>query len=403
MRSSNRSLILDRGIGPEWNDRTGLQETKMVQSWHERLCVLEEFSQVTDASQYIALSDDWWIGLSDVVNSTAAIEAGRYRAVNLAGAGTISAVSNELNGDLHLFSFGGDGARFAVPATYAQRVSNALPRAAAWVRRDLDLELRVAMIRVADIRAAGFDVKAAFWKASNHIAYAMFMGGGLEWAEGQLKSGAISLAISDTKQEPDLTGLSCQWAPLQAKNGKIVSLIVRPATAEQQAGFALIVSQVIALLDQYSNLNPMPPDGPNVRWPATAIALQSRILRKGRPLWLRRLNVAAIAVFVWLIFKVGIRIAGFDPARYRREMAVNTDFRKFDGALMMTIDCAPDLAQRLSDLLDVAAANGTVKYGLHSQDQALITCVAPSLQSSAHIHFVDGGDGGYAKASAQIQ
>ena len=175
----------------------------MAQPWHERLRVLEQFSQVTDSSQYISLPDDWCIGLSDVVNSTAAIDAGSYRAVNLAGAGTISAVSNELNGELHLFTFGGDGARFAVPPSYARRVSDTLSRVAMWARRDLDLELRVAAVSVAEIRAAGFDVKAAFWKASDHIAYAMFKGGGLEWAEGQLKSGAISLGVSDGQQEPD--------------------------------------------------------------------------------------------------------------------------------------------------------------------------------------------------------
>ena len=138
-----------------------------------------------------------------------------------------------------------------------------------------------------------------------------------------------------------------------------------------------------------------------MRWPATSIDLQSRISRKGRSLWLRRLHVSATAAFIWLVFKTGIRVAGFDPARYRREMAVNTDFRKFDGPLMMTIDCAPGLVNRLRDLLDTAVAEGTVRYGLHIQDEALITCVAPSVQTPAHMHFVDGSDGGYFLAAAQ--
>jgi hypothetical protein len=37
------------------------------------------------------------------------------------------------------------------------------------------------------------------------------------------------------------------------------------------------------------------------------------------------------------------------------------------------------------------------------QDEALITCIAPSVLSSDHMHFIDGGEGGYAKAAAQLR
>ena len=76
--------------------------------------VLTQFVQVADGSLYIPLPADWKVGTSDVVNSTAALAAGRYKSVNFAGAATISAVSNALGGRLPLFVFGGDGAHFAV-------------------------------------------------------------------------------------------------------------------------------------------------------------------------------------------------------------------------------------------------------------------------------------------------
>jgi hypothetical protein len=231
----------------------------------------------------------------------------------------------------------------------------------------------------------------------------MFMGGGLEWAEAQLKSGSISLESADLGEEPDLTGLSCQWGPVRAKEGKILSLIVRPAPGASPERFSKVVSSVIALLNRTSRLNPLPSDGPDVRWPATAIGLQSRIARNGRSLWLRRLHVFASAALIWLIFKVGRSVFGFDPVRYRREIAANTDFRKFDDALMITVDCAPDVAVTLRDLLDQAVAEGTVRYGMHLQDEALITCIVPSVRTSDHMHFVDGGDGGYAAAAAQLR
>ena len=375
----------------------------MTDHWHETLPVLDDFSQIIDPSQYVPLPGDWCIGVADVVNSTAAIKAGHYKAVNLAGAGTISAVANELERDLHLFIFGGDGARFAVPAVQAEVAADALSRAAMWAKRDLNLELRVVTTSVAQARAAGFDVRAAFSRASDHVRYAAFMGGGFEWAEAQLKNGSIKIEPAGDDEEPNLTGLSCQWGPIESKKGKILSLILKPVPGVPQQRFADVASRTIALLSETADLNPVPSDGPDVRWPAAAIGLQSRVARRGRSLWWRRLEVAASAAFVWLVFKLGIRIGGFDPSVYRREMAVNTDFRKFDDSLMLTVDCAPDVIVRLRDLLDRAVAEGAVRYGLHTQDKALMTCIAPSVQTSDHMHFVDGGDGGYAAAAAQLR
>ena len=127
----------------------------MSETWMSTVPRLSHFAQVADPTNYVPLPDDWHLGGSDVIGSTAAIAAGRYKAVNLAGAATVSAVANALEGDLPLFAFGGDGARFAVSPDQADVASDALSRAAAWAKRDLGLELRVGMTRVAEARAAG--------------------------------------------------------------------------------------------------------------------------------------------------------------------------------------------------------------------------------------------------------
>jgi hypothetical protein len=364
---------------------------------------LSHFAQVADPTQYVPLPDDWHIGASDVLESTAAIAAGRYKAVNLAGAATVSAVANALQGDLPLFAFGGDGARFAVSPDQVDVASDALSRAAAWAARDLGLELRVGMTRVTEARASGYDVRVAFWQVSDHLRYAMFTGGGLEWVDARLKAGAIALPPTAAGHEPDLTGLSCQWGSIVPKQGKILSLIVKQAPGIPDARFAELATRVIALLEQAACLNPVPEDGPDVRWPSGAIALQSRVARQGKSAWRRRLHVLAGAALAWVLFKVGLRIGGFDAKRYRREIALNTDFRKFDDALMMTVDCSPQILKRLRAMLDEAAAEGTIRFGMHVQDHALMTCVVPSVLSADHIHFVDGADGGYASAARQLR
>ena len=375
----------------------------MSRPWVETVPTLDHFAQVVDLDRYIPVPDDWYVCVSDVVDSTGAIASGRYKAVNLAGAATISAVANALHGDLRLFVFGGDGARLAVPPEHAQVVADALSRVSMWAARDLSLSLRTGMLTVAEVRAANVDVRVAFWRASDDVRYTMFSGKGMDWAEQELKAGSIHLPPAGVDEEPDLTGLSCQWGPVRAKQGKIVSLIVKRSARATDVMFGSIVSQVIAILEENSSQNPVPVDGPDVRWPSEALELQTRIANAGSTAWRGRVRVVLNAAFAWLVFKLDLRLGRFDAKRYRREMAANTDFRKFDNALMLTVDCAPDVVAQLKNLLEDAAADGVVRFGIHLQDAALMTCIAPSVVTSDHMHFVDGADGGYASAARHLK
>ena len=75
--------------------------------------------QVMDPALFRPLPGDWVVGVADVVQSTKAIAENRYKAVNMAGAAVIVAVTNAMAGRDFPFVFGGDGASFAVPADAA--------------------------------------------------------------------------------------------------------------------------------------------------------------------------------------------------------------------------------------------------------------------------------------------
>ncbi len=371
-------------------------------TWVETVPTLTHFAQVGDASLYVPLPDDWYLGLSDVLDSTESIASGDYKAVNLAGAGTISSVTNALGGELKLFVFGGDGAQFATAPEHKSAAASALDGVRSWAKHGLGLNLRVAMVQVGEVRAAGFDVCVAFWQASRNVRYAMFIGGGLEWAESQMKSGGIFLPLTAVTQEPNFTGLSCQWGTVKSRNGSVVSLIVKRGPEASDVSFAEATSEVIALLDDSISANPIPDKGPDVSWPSASLRLQSYVGRSAVPLWWRRIQVVCTAAIIWTIFRLGITIGQFVPDDYRRELAANTDFRKFNDGLLMTIDCTFETIERLQQALDAATAKGIIRYGIHTQSEALITCVAPSVLNSSHMHFVDGAGGGYASAAKQL-
>jgi hypothetical protein len=66
--------------------------------FYGRIPVFRGFGDLMDPALYVALPGDWSIGLADIVQSTQAIAAQRYKAVNMAGAAVISAVTNALDG-----------------------------------------------------------------------------------------------------------------------------------------------------------------------------------------------------------------------------------------------------------------------------------------------------------------
>ena len=81
----------------------------------------------------------------------------------------------------------------------------------------------------------------------------------------------------------------------------------------------------------------------------------------------------------------------------------NSDFRKFDDGLMMTLDCTPDTADRIEAKLVDGPARAASSLRLHRQGSALVTCMVPSAIRADHIHFVDGAAGGYAMAARDLK
>src|ERR1700716_3511210 len=109
-----------------------------------------------DPALYSPLPDGWSVGVADIVESTQAIAQARYKAVNMAGAAVIAAVTNALEGREFPFVFGGDGASFAVSPDDLELAREALAATAAWVKDDLNLMMRVALVPVTKVRAQGF-------------------------------------------------------------------------------------------------------------------------------------------------------------------------------------------------------------------------------------------------------
>jgi hypothetical protein len=192
------------------------------------LPVAGEFRGVLEDGLYRPVPDDWFVALTDVVSSRQAIAAGRYKAVNMAGVATISALMNGLGTRDVPYIFGGDGGAILCAPAERALVEDILARTAAWVRDELDLTLRAALVPVAAVRAAGRDLSVQASPVSASVTNYAFRGGGLSWAESRMKAGEFAVEPGPPGARPDLTGLSCRWSPIRSEGEKIVSIIMEP-------------------------------------------------------------------------------------------------------------------------------------------------------------------------------
>jgi Protein of unknown function (DUF3095) len=365
--------------------------------------VFRGFTRLMEPQLYSPLPEDWTVGVADIVESTKAIAARRYKAVNMAGAAVIAAVTNALGGREFPFVFGGDGASFAVAPADLSLAREALAATASWVKDDLDLSMRVALVPMSAIRANGADVRVARFGPSANLSYAMFSGGGLGWAEAAMKRGEFAVEAAASGTQPDLSGLSCRFEEIPTARGLILSVLVVPAQGADPGSFRRVIEEIIALIEQSPDAGrPVPSGGPPLRWPPQGVDYEARA-RRGGSLARRRVYVLGRTLFAYVVMRFGIKVGGFVPARYTRQVVENSDFRKYDDGLRMILDCTEELAHDLTARLEAAAAKGIVRFGLHRQDAAMMTCFTPSAMRSDHVHFIDGARGGYASAATALK
>jgi hypothetical protein len=359
-----------------------------------------------DKARYRPAPDEWALVVTDIVDSTTAIANGRHKTVNFVAAMAIAALKNLCAPESIPFLFGGDGAVVMVPPRHAAQARLALARVRGLAAREFGLALRVGMAPVSELRRFGSDVRVGRYEPSPGNSFGVFLGGGVGLLEAAVRGrGAPELIALATIAESlddglpvDLSGLSCRWDALRSKRGKMVTVIIH-GTADPGE----IYAAVMRLAGQDGNPQPVRLDTLSVSWPPKGFMLEARARRRGGSLAVSVLRVLGATLLARLIFARGRPAGDFDPDRYRREMTTNTDFCKHDETLCFVIDCALGCIDPIREHVDRCASEQTLRYGMDVSDTALMTCLVTSSTDSLHVHFVDGGGGGYTNAAKKLK
>ena len=382
----------------------------MTDTFYTTLPVLEHFHDVLDAHHYTAVPATWLVVLTDIQNSTQAIESGHYKAVNMIGASSIMALLN-VDRDFDLpFVFGGDGATILIPPTMREGATRALQGLQTIARQEFALHLRVGIVPMADVLAAGQRILVARYRVSPNYIQAVFMGSGLGYGERLIKNplSAPRYAIpAALVEDTDLTGLECRWQDIPSPRGETISLLIVATGADQQENaqiYQSVLAQIEAIYGPDPERNPVRLMNLKPTFSPEALNYEAR-LQKPSKWWQRRWYL----VKIWwqnllLTFFVRHDLTTGDThwRSYLTMLRATSDFQKYDGMLRMII--AGDTAQRteLVAYLDQAHQRGELCYGVHVADRALLTCIVFDRMGK-QVHFVDGADGGYALAAQALK
>ena len=377
----------------------------MSVNFYKNLPAFTDFEQFSKESNYQSLPEDWFVYITDIVNSSAAIDEGLYKEVNLIGAASITLCINLLKDITFPFVFGGDGASLCIPSNKTAIVDMDLARLINLAKHNFDLDLRVGKISVTEIQASGKQALVSKFELTPGSTLAFFRGGGLEHAEQVIKKRYEKYAIAPSQRSvEELTGLSCRWSPIPAQKATIVSLIIKARSGNTEEVYAALIQKIRQVLgNSLDEANPV--DLRTVKYKSFFKALKEETLFHRSKLSMSFVFRVIGITFSILIFRFGINpfFFSFNSKTYKDSIRHHSDYRKFDDTLRLILDCHEEELEGLKECLEKSFQEEKIYYGLFSSRQALMTCFVHNLQQGNHLHFIDGADGGLAMAARQLK
>ena len=382
------------------------------ENFYSQLPLLDNFRDITEPENFVDVPDDWYILVTDIRGSTQAVEAGRYKDVNLLGACSIVAVLNVAGKTEIPFVFGGDGASLLIGPQLLRAAEEALLAVQQVAKTEFNLDLRVGAVPVKTLVAANYRVKIAKFKVSENYSQAIFTGGGLTYATDMIKdpvAGNIySIKNPGISAKADFSGLECRWQDIPSKYGEIVTLLVMVRENFCQQSHQIYKNVLGEIEHIYGNencLNPIWGENLKLTLNSSKLIKETRVLTSGgtwldRQMYLSKIQLETALGSLLMNFKV--KTQEVDWGVYKNSAIAATDYRKFDDMLRMVIAGNGWQRSQLTEYLEKNYREAKLVYGLHVSDRALMTCLVFE-RSGRQVHFVDGADGGYALAAKDMK
>lgn len=384
---------------------------KSSDKFYETLPSFTKFNQFNDSQFYKEIPSDWLVLITDVVGSTKAIDQGLYKQVNAVGVASIVALTNSLKPLKIPYTFGGDGTTACFPASEVDKVKPALVACKEMAKKQFNLELRIGLIPVAILYDLNLKLKISKFQPHQFYQQAMFSGNGLSYAESLVKNDLDDsyLIKQDTFCGDDIfKGFECRWQEIPSPHQETICLLVQAtdkSMSDIEQTYADIIHKVEMIYGQNSQHHPLKEENLKLTGlnhllsveSGIRCAFKSRFKKWGYQLKLKFLTMIGNA-FMNNQFQSNETNWGV----YKKNLIINTDYRKFDELLRMVISGSKLQRQQLRTFLENYKSRNKIVFGIHSSESSLLTCIVTDYNKD-HVHFLDGANGGYAMAAKELK
>ena len=368
-----------------------------------RLPIHEIFSK----ARFTDVPASWHIVMTDVKNSTGAVQEGRHNDVNLVAASSLVVALNlgRAAGIELPFFFTGDGGTMMIPENLLDGVVEGLNIHNKNSIRNFGLELYLGHLPVQQINDAGHTIQIAKVEFSKNFNKPVVLGNGLKYAEEIIKSPGTGMYVPiSANNDLNMEGLECRWDKIKPPmaEDEIVCLIIEAVEADgQKKIFEDTLKQINEIYGSPEERNPLSVDRLKLLLSLKKIK-NEMLVRYGR--WKSRnftnSFIQMILGFLW--FRFNLKIKNQNGKEYLMQVMNNADTLTIDGRINTVITGMPEKRIRLLKYLKQQEDKGLLLYGHHISKESIMTCYIENRKDK-HIHFVDGGDGGYTEAAKELK
>ena len=356
---------------------------------------------LTEDHLFYRVPETWHVVLTDIKKSTTAVEQGKSETVNLLATGSIVAVLNiAYRANLTVpFFFGGDGATFIIPASILTATLQALSIHRENTQKNYSLTLRVGCVPVTDIYKEGHLLRITKLRASQLFSIPVVLGDGLTYAEKVIKGDNYFLDLSrNNLYALDLSGMQCRWDKIKPPQNydEVVSLIVTARENQKQAeSFKKVIDKLDEIYGAPERRKPISVPMLKLKSTLEKISQEMRVRFGGyRLLYLLNKWITSLLGHLYFRTKQG--------KRYLFQLVDLSDTLVIDGRINTVISGTLQQRQQLVDALNELEAQGFINYGIFVSKESIMSCYVRNLNED-HIHFVDGSEGGYTRASVMLK
>ena len=356
---------------------------------------------LTEEHLFFKVPANWHVIITDVKKSTEAVANGLYETVNLVATGSIVAVLNIVyKENLTVpFFFGGDGATFIVPPSVLKPAMQALAIHQENTQFNFKLHLRVGTVPVETIYANEQDLVISKLKTSEIFSIPVVLGNGLSYAEKIIKGESYQPEpFPPHDEELDLSGMQCRWdkiKPPQNYDEVVSLLVIARAGVKQTIVFKKVMDHVDSIYGAPHSRTPISISRLKLNGTLKKIGMEMRTRLGGfKPWYLFKTWFTTFLGTLYFRTKQG--------KGYLVRLVDMSDTLVIDGKINTVISGTLQQREQLVTALNKLEEAGEILFGIYVSQESVMSCYVRNM-NDGHVHFVDGGDGGYTRAAGVLK